>query len=250
MRLKEKIKQFKHSENIFLKTAFYTLKPFWMAVKLSTDARLRAEFLAKIKSNKYHYQVSTFTKEDRYPFLFRYCAQYLQQFVAPKILSFGCSTGEEVRTLGRYLPNAFIIGIDINKWCIKQCNKNNRKTNFFFYHRLSKEFKTLDSLDAVFCMAVFQRTENRTNKNNTTASGFNFELFEKELILLDSKLKVGGLLIIDHADFSFMDTVIAERYMPSEFEQNLLLRNRPLFNRDNIKISDVTFMCRVFVKQR
>ena len=32
----------------------------------------------------------------------------------PKILSFGCSTGEEVATLSKYIPHGSIVGVDIN----------------------------------------------------------------------------------------------------------------------------------------
>jgi len=248
MLLKEKIKQFKYSDNPFKKQIFYVLKPCWIILKLLTDARLRSEFLGKLKNNKQHYQISTFTKSNRYPLLFEQAKLYLQNIASPKILSFGCSTGEEVTTLAEYMPNATLIGVDINQWCIKQCIKNNKLTNQQFYHRFSREFESLTGFDAIFCMAVFQRPENRLNINNQVAVGFSFETFEKEIEILDAKLKPGGLMIIDNADFSFQDTKIADGYTPLQFERNQLLRNRPLFGPNHQKIAEKTFLYRVFKK--
>lgn len=248
MYLKEKIKKFKYSSKKGYRLIFQILQPCWFIFKLFIDDRLRAEYFAKIKKNKLHYQVSTFTQNNRYPLIFEQCTKYLRFFAMPKILSFGCSTGEEVKTLNDYMPHATIIGVDINEWCINQCRKNNTSPFHFFYSRISKEFENLQDLDAIFCMAVFQRTENRVNKNNTKAIGFSFEQFEREIILLDSKLKLKGLFIIDNADFNFMDTLVANRYTPLNFINNLLLRNRPMFNKKNEKIAEQAFLCRVFVK--
>ena len=40
-----------------------------------------------------------------------------------KILSYGCSTGEEVLTLRNYFPNAHIIGAEINKHSLAKCRQ-------------------------------------------------------------------------------------------------------------------------------
>ena len=138
---------------------------------------------------------------------------------------------------------------DINRWCLKQCRKKNKNPNYSFYHRLSKEFEVASGFDAIFCMAVFQRTENRTNSDNSIAVGFRFDQFEQEVNLLDGKLKSGGLLIIDQSDFSFTDTVCSEKYTPLvSFECNRIVRNRPLFDRNNRKVAESQNSYRVFVK--
>jgi hypothetical protein len=45
-----------------------------------------------------------------------------------------------------------------------------------------------------------------------------------------------------------MDTVHAERYDVLEFEQNRVLHDRPLFDRNNRKVSDDQWLYRAFVK--
>jgi len=122
--------------------------------------------------------------------------------------------------------------------------------SFSFYNRKSRTFEILSDFDAIFCMAVFQRTVNRTSSNNQIVKGHTFEQFESEIKVLDRKHKVGGLFIIDHADFSFSDTSCAFYYKPQNFEQNQLLRRRPLYDKNDQKIADEQSNYRVFEKVR
>ncbi len=54
------------------------------------------------------------TCEERYPALFDALAEPLAGLPRPRILSFGCSSGAEVRALRLRLPQAQITGIDLN----------------------------------------------------------------------------------------------------------------------------------------
>jgi hypothetical protein len=114
---------------------------------------------------------------------------------------------------------------------------------------LSPEFATISNLDAIFCMAVFQRTENRANTASIAQGNFTFDKFEQQIRALDAKLKAGGLFFIDHADFRFEDTAIAAHYAPLDFEGNQVLQDRPLFNRDNALITAQQHLHRAFLKQ-
>ena len=251
MNLKDCIKQFSYSDKLVKLLIYRIFKVIWIGVKISGNGRFRSETFTGKFFGKEVYQRVTFTISNRYPLIFRMCADcFLNQNISnPSILSFGCSTGEEVFTIGEYLPHAKITGVDINSWCIRQCLKVNRNPNFSFLNRNSKKFENATLLfDAIFCMAVFQRTENRTERNNQIAQGHTFEQFEKEIDVLDVKLKVDGLLIIDHSDFSFTDTVCVLRYNPLEFDKNRLIRERPLYDKNNRKVADTQFNYRVFVK--
>ena len=131
------------------------LRSIWQVVKLMTDARFRSENIAPFKFKKDYYQRSSYTEINRYPLIFKTCADYLANYSQVKILSFGCSTGEEVLSLANYMPRAMITGVDINDWCIKSCIKKNINPNLFFLHRLSAAFDQINDFDAIFCMAVF-----------------------------------------------------------------------------------------------
>lgn len=251
MNLKDSIKRQENSNNLFIILIYKILKSIWIGGKLCVNGRLRSETFIETFYRKGVHQRVTFTMHNRYPLIFKACTDYFlnRNISDPSILSFGCSTGEEVFTIGEYLPNARITGVDINSWCIRQCLKINHNPNFSFFNRNSKEFENTTLFDAIFCMAVFQRTENRTERNNQISQGHTFEQFEKEIDVLDEKLKIGGLLIIDHSDFSFTDTTSALRYQPLEFDKNRMIRERPLYDKNNHKVADKQFNYRVFIKQ-
>ncbi len=196
-----------------------------------------------------YYQRSSFTMPDRYPLVFAACAQYLQAIAHPRLLSFGCATGEEAATLGKYMPDAEITGTDVNEWCIKACKNKYSDSRFVFLLRDSDVYNKCSGFDAIFCMAVFQHTANRLNKNNETARGLTFSQFEEEINILDTKLNPGGLLVIDNCDFSFEDTSVARQYKPLEFINNRISRARPLFDPNNRKIAETQNNYRVFVKE-
>ena len=245
------IRQWRYSKT-FLKRGIYTLAHESRELLLFlTSGRFRSEKLAAWKSKGGYHQRSTLTAPDRYPLLFQQAKLYfMNKADNPNILSFGCSTGEEVFTLGKYLPNAHVVGIDINKWCLRQCWKNNgNPRQYSFLYRFSREFEAAGNFDAIFCLAVFQRTENRTNEDNSISTTYTFGQFEQEITMLDGKLKEGGLFVIDHSDFSFKDAFCSKNYLPLPFENNQLLRYRPLFDRNNQKIAETQNNFRMFVKQ-
>ena len=65
------------------------------------------------------------TAPDRHPALFALAAERLAGTAEPRILSFGCSTGEEPITLARYLPQARIDGLDINPRNVAEARRKN-----------------------------------------------------------------------------------------------------------------------------
>jgi hypothetical protein len=235
--------------HFFAGRLFYrVLKRTHYITRFLTDKNHRAKQLAQWRFGDSYYQKETFTMLNRYPVLFEQCKLYLGGINEPNILSFGCSTGLEVVSISNYLPNAQIMGVDINQWCISQCRKKLKDPRFSFQHIFSNTFKVSSNFDAIFCMAVFQRTSNRINKDNNYATGFTFQQFENEISVLHNKLKAGGLFIIDQADFNFADTIYSENYKPLDFEGNKITRNRPVFDRNNHKINDLNSSYRIFIK--
>jgi len=247
--LRAEIDAWSSSPGPWPRTLARVLKALGYVRRFLRNPRIRSEQLTRLLNRDAHYQGATATEHDRYPELFRACQRHLQNTPSPSILSFGCSTGEEVFSLAEYLPHAKIVGVDINRWCLQQCAKKNRNPRVRFLHSLSPEYAALGGFDAIFCMAIFQRTENRTRPTEVAHGNFNFEKFEEEIRALDKRLKAGGLLFIDHADFRFEDTDVAARFTPLEFDGNLFTHDRPVFDRDNRLIATQYSVHRAFRKQ-
>ena len=149
----------------------------------------------------------------------------------------------------KHFPNAFIYGVDINEWCIKQCRKKDSNNDFKFYHRLSTEFLSAENFDIIFGMAVFQNSKNkRIGKQGELF--YKFEEFEKEIVFLDKKLSKGGLFIIDNSNFRFLDTAVSKKYSICNCKNNEIYRKRPVFSKNNKKISNFSKQYRVYVKSK
>ncbi|QDK82413.1 class I SAM-dependent methyltransferase [Spirosoma sp. KCTC 42546] len=213
-----------------------------------TISSYRSRIIYSFRFKNHYHQFSNFTRSDRYPDLFKIAKKHFQDIEKPTILSFGCSTGEEVATLSEYIPHATIVGVDINKWCLKQATRNFHAPNRFFYHCFSQEFLEMNNFDAIFCLAVFQHPGNRHNSVQTE-SYYPFSHFEKKINELSEKLKPNGLFFIDHCDFNFLEVNIMKQYRIAPFLNNQCLRQRPLFNRDNKKTAMVQTNFRVFQKK-
>ncbi len=69
------------------------------------------------------FQLSGRTYENRYPFIFVFVQTELRETPHPQVLSFGCSTGEEVFWLRKYLPDGTIKGVDVNAGSIAVCRE-------------------------------------------------------------------------------------------------------------------------------
>jgi len=249
LKLKEHVKRLRQSRYWFLRWIYKLLLSVKNLVKFFISASYREQSFSKIQYKKHFHQTSHQTETNRYPDLFEICQDFFKKQEVSKILSFGCSTGEEVFSLGDYLPRATIIGTDISNWCIKECLKKTVDKRFVFVHSKSEQFDRLENLNAILCLAVFQHPNNR-EESVDKATKYLFSQFEKQLILLDKKLKTGGLLLIDHCDFNFLETSIALKYFPLRVDNNKLFRERPLFNKSNQKISNTTEIYRVFLKSK
>lgn len=213
------------------------------------NPRIRSEQMTRLRFGGRQYQRATYTAANRYPQFFTACARHLAATPAPAILSFGCSTGEEAFSLAAAIPNATVLGVDINPWCLRQCLRKPAHPRVRFLHALSREFAAAEPFDAIFAMAVFQRTENRTEPAVTAQGGFTFQLFEQEIARLDRRLKPGGLLFLDHADFRFADTATAARYTPIDCQGSPAPPDRPIFDRDNRVIAGAPPIHRAFLKR-
>ena len=221
---------------------------FYNAYRFVTIPAYRSRVISTFRFGKEHHQHSNFTVANRYPDLFEMAKSHFADKSNPKILSFGCSTGEEVASLTDYVPHAQFVGVDINEWCIKQATKNYASSSRQFYSVLSDEYKLMSDFDAIFCLAVFQHPENRHDPTHTEST-YKFEQFESQLTALNQKLKSGGLLFIDHCDFNFLETSLMAQYQIAPFKENQVLRNRPIFNRKSLKIAERHSNFRVFLKK-
>lgn len=252
MSIKLKIKSWKTSEQPLQKGLYFLALLLWRAVvvpvRLLFSPKHRSLLLLKHSKRDDAHQISNYTEYDRYPDLFSAAKELIEGRENLKILSYGCSTGEEVFSLRQYFPEAQLVGVDINKTNIQVATRKNQDNGIIFSHDIEKSLATQGPFDIIFALAVLQRTENRKKTTLRSSNIYPFEKFNAKLTELDNYLKPNGLFIIDHADYRFEDANIFSHYLVSEGSHNTI-NQRYLFDQENQRISQYVRYHRIFIKK-
>lgn len=185
------------------------------------------------------HQFDATTVPDRYPALFTACQPLFRNQNSSRILSYGCSTGEEVRSLRSLWPEATLVGCDINRISLTIARRQDPCSEYCLPEQLDGQF------DGIFCLAVLQDPRSRGEHVVSIAAHYPYSKFLSLLLRLDSLLKVGGFLILDHTNYRFEDSPLMDRYVIIQIAQRV--RDRPVFTPDGRPIPNVDSLVRARV---
>lgn len=193
------------------------------------------------------------TRPNRYPWFFGFVQDQLGAESNARILSFGCSTGEEVFTLRDYFPRATIRGIDINPGNIGACRRKLKASpdpKISFACARSPRAESTGTYDAIFCLAVLRDGRLTYLGLTSCESLIRFEDFARLTAEFSRCLRPGGLLIIRHSNFRLCDApagaafeVLLSRPIPPNSAT-------PIFGPDNRLMPGVEYTDAVFRKTR
>lgn len=196
------------------------------------------------------FQPATVTRMDRHPALFDLVAAQLADHPAPRLLSFGCSTGEEAFTLARHLPDAGIDAIDANPACIAQArrtaDRSHSKRIRFLCADVPDAFAP-HRYDAVFCLSVLRHGDLEAHRPERCTDLLPFVRFAAAVEALDRCVRPGGLLVLWGCNFRFTDTALSARYrtLPSPAMKP---QPGPFYGRDDRLLRVESYAAFVFVK--
>jgi hypothetical protein len=163
------------------------------------------------------------TRTNRYPALFDALAERLAPLETPRILSFGCASGEEVRALRMRFPHARITGIDANARAIARARAADGNPRSAYRHGAT--VPPTDQYDAILALAVFRHGELEELRPDDCAQVMPFARFDAGLTMLDACLAPGGYLAIANSHFRFRDASVSAGYtvdpLPAEFPARL-----------------------------
>lgn len=198
------------------------------------------------------YQPYYFTLPDRYPWLFSFAASHIGSRPDLRILSFGCSRGEEVFTLRRYFPTATIKGIDINSRNIAKCRARADAAhykNITFEVAATTEAEPTGTYDALFCLSVLCNGTLTALRAQRCDPVLYFEKFEWLVGDFARCLKPGALLAVHGANFRFGDTRVSQNFDMVLEADPAQLAPDVLFDRNNRLMSGERYRPVAFEKR-
>lgn len=134
-------------------------------------------------------QQSHMTRPNRFPKIFESAKQIQPE--AKRILSFGCSTGEECFSLAETFPNSEIVGIDVDYHSVTAARRNNKFKDRVFFHT---DLGATGKYDLVLCLMVLFAMD----------KPIAFDKFEETLQLLDARVNPNGLLMLYTTEYDPM----------------------------------------------
>ncbi|MEJ1970194.1 MAG: class I SAM-dependent methyltransferase [Rhizomicrobium sp.] len=210
--------------------------------RFALDPEYRSAALLRIRRPPNLFQPSNHTFSVRYPDLFQFAREYLGDGPERRLLSFGCSTGEEVFALRRYFPKAAITGIDINPRNIAACRSRlvrSPDSGIAFDAAGSTVKQPTAFYDAIFCLSVLRHSGLRAADTGRCDHLIRFADFERTVEDFARCLKPGGLLVVANSNFRFCDTGISSDFTAVLREDHYGPDARtPVFGRDDVLIPE------------
>ena len=199
-------------------------------------------------------QPSHYTSADRYPWLFNFLGERFSQQSAPRVLSYGCATGEELFSLEAYLPDAELVGIDINPRNIAICNrklaKRRVKSDIQFRCAGSPVDELAESCDAILCLAVLRHGMLEYKVPDNCAPWVDFHVVDRLVTEFARCLKPGGYLAIWNSNFRFADMSAAAQFRAVLSNERRGWANIPFYGPDNCRLDCPDYCDAVFQKLR
>jgi trans-aconitate methyltransferase len=169
------------------------------------------------------HQPTNATAMDRYPLVFEAVQRLVGARPDLRLLSFGCSTGEEVVTLQQYFPKASIVGAEISDQSREACVARGLDARVRFIRSEPSVIADCGPYDVVFAMAVLQYLPHLMVRAGVRDLRrlYPFHKFDTQLRLFDSWLKPGGLIALQHTQYRFCDSSIAFKYEACGYDETL-----------------------------
>lgn len=166
----------------------------------------RAQLWTRIAHGGTLHQVSGHTEPDRYPGLFDLVARLQPE--AARILSFGCSTGEEIEAIRKRFPAAGIVGAEINpksRSAARRRMRDDARVQVVGPDAIHGEF------DLIFALAVLQVQPHRVVDAgiDDLSAIYPFERFDRQVNELAGRLRPGGMLCLYNAQYRAEDSSAA-----------------------------------------
>lgn len=141
-------------------------------------------------------QMSNMTKAERFPLIFNSAVELKPD--AKRIMSFGCSTGEECEAIASRFPEAEIVGIDIDYYTLQRARKKNTNPKIFFHDNLGATGK----YDLALALMVLFQID----------APIKLEPWESSIVEIDKHLNIDAVFMLYTSEFNFLESSVSKKY--------------------------------------
>ena len=152
--------------------------------------------------------MQTRTAENRYPAIFDAIGSLLPDRC--NILSFGCSTGEEILSLQKRRPKANVFGCEVNTFCLQKLKERFGTKRVMTCRELQSKSIKFDCITALSVLCKWPKAKDREDISEI----YPFKGFDATIAMLDTKLKDSGLLVVYNTNYRVMDSTSCSKYTP------------------------------------
>lgn len=207
----------------------------WLGPHERAVRRIRAERPGQLL------QPEATTGEGRYPWLFDFLAAELGTLDQPRVLSLGCSTGEELLALRKALPRAQILGADINPRSLRKARQRAAGDPGIALQLAGDPAEIAGApFDAVLCLAVVRHARLQAEAPASCAGVLPFARAEAFVEGLAALTRPGGLLALWNVHFRLSDMVCAADFEPALDMAKGAAANQPLYGRGDRRLDGET----------
>lgn len=129
-----------------------------------------------------------------------------------RVLSFGCSDGAEILDLLEVMPDAEVVGCDINPGMLSIARQRCPESVTLLEN--PSELSQAGPFDAIFALNVLCNYPKSAGLDNVSST-YPFSHFDAAIEHLDSALHPGGFLVLYNAQYFFEDSKVGSRYDPN-----------------------------------
>jgi SAM-dependent methyltransferase len=190
------------------------------------------------------FQAYGHTLPDRYPWLFEFARLHVPDGAGTRLLSFGCSRGDEAFSLRKYFPAAAIKGIDIDPRNVAIGISRLTAANaggITFAEAATTGAEASSSYDAIFCLAVLCLGDLTCSQEQRCDPHLYFDEFDRMVTDFARCLRPGGLLLLHTANFRFSDSSVAPDFDVVLEADASQLAPDAVFGRDNRLLKGVRY---------
>lgn len=175
------------------------------------------------------------TAINRRPKVMQALAEVVPDRPGLRVLSFGCSTGEEVLDLREHYRHAKVFGTELNRTSLRKAEERLKEADAILFHSTYDNLQRYGPYNLILACSVFLRHPEDTHAEDLSKL-YPFEAFERGVCRLFDNTLPGGFLLIHNTNYRVSETRLGAFLTPVHHPDIVQNPRVPLFDPSGRKL--------------